>query len=82
MLDLGTKPLDVVVEHRTRKYVRSEIAVSALGSTKWNGDVQSERHQYDYRAIEASILAKAGILTQAGTEGWVHATCGWLNGEF
>jgi hypothetical protein len=55
MLDLGTKPFDIVIEYRTGEYVRSEIAVSAFGSTKWNSDVQSERHEYDYRAIDVSI---------------------------
>jgi len=48
MLDLGAKPFDVVVENRTRKYIRGEVAVAALGPAKRDGNVQSERHQYDY----------------------------------
>ena len=49
MLDLGAKPFDVVVEYRTREYIRREVAVAALRPAERHGKVQSERHEYDYR---------------------------------
>jgi hypothetical protein len=50
MLDLGAEAHDILLKHRTRKDIGCEVAVGALRPAKGDGNVQSERHLYDYRS--------------------------------
>jgi hypothetical protein len=50
MFDLGAQARDILLKHRTGKDVGREVAVAALRPAKGDGNVQSERHLYDYRS--------------------------------
>src|SRR6266496_1077111 len=49
MLDLGAQARNVLFEHRPGKDIGGEVAIRALRPAKRDGNVQSERHLYDYR---------------------------------
>jgi hypothetical protein len=46
--NFGAQSRNISFEHSARKNVGSEIAVAALRFAKGDGNVQSERHLYDY----------------------------------
>jgi hypothetical protein len=57
LLDFGAQSRNELFEHCTRKDVGSKVAVGALGPAKRHGNVQSERHWYDYRSRSTGQVA-------------------------
>ena len=48
LLNVGAYASDITFEDSARENIGREIAIAALGFAKGNGNVQSQRHLYDY----------------------------------